>query len=237
MAIIARPTKTGGNTTYQAEVAGGNNIILAAEVDADFASIYNDHNGNITNANISGSAAIATAKLAADGGLVNAHINAAAGIATTKLAADQGLTTAHLAPTAGTNGYASGNATENLAFNAETTVITADPISVRGGRTLIIANVSFYVFIPPAGETIDLLIRLRRDGGGFRSWKTRLGLTPGGAGAEIPFPFNAVVQDAQPAGVYVYSLTGEVLGAVGTNLLRTLNDFALVGQMYVLEFA
>ena len=38
--------------------------ILSAEVNANFDTIYNDYNGGITNANISGSAAIADSKLA-----------------------------------------------------------------------------------------------------------------------------------------------------------------------------
>lgn len=53
MAIITLPnTFTAGNT------------IVASEHNSNFSTIYNDYNGNITNANLSGSAAVADSKLA-----------------------------------------------------------------------------------------------------------------------------------------------------------------------------
>lgn len=60
MAVIQRPTKSGGGRSYTS-----GQTILASEVNADFDDIYNEFGGNIANANISGSAAIALAKLAA----------------------------------------------------------------------------------------------------------------------------------------------------------------------------
>lgn len=54
MAIITKPfTFTNGN------------VIQAAEHNSNFSTIYNDYNGNITNANISSSAAIVDTKLLA----------------------------------------------------------------------------------------------------------------------------------------------------------------------------
>lgn len=60
-------------------------IIYAAEHNDNFDTIYTDYNGNITNANISASAAITYSKLSLTGGIVNADINAAAAIAYSKL--------------------------------------------------------------------------------------------------------------------------------------------------------
>ena len=53
MATIVKPSTFTAGTT-----------ILSAQVNSDFDTIYADYNGNITNANISGSAAIADTKLA-----------------------------------------------------------------------------------------------------------------------------------------------------------------------------
>jgi hypothetical protein len=73
MGLVTRPSKTGGNTTYVAEVAAGFTTIKATEVDADLDAIINGGVNNIETANIAaaglGSAAIAanaitTAKIA-----------------------------------------------------------------------------------------------------------------------------------------------------------------------------
>jgi hypothetical protein len=53
MALITKP-----NATTNGQVASG------SEISANFDTIYNDHNGNITNANIAAAAAIADSKLA-----------------------------------------------------------------------------------------------------------------------------------------------------------------------------
>lgn len=52
MALISKPNTFSAGTT-----------ILSADVNSDFDTIYNDYNGNITNANISASAAIDTSKI------------------------------------------------------------------------------------------------------------------------------------------------------------------------------
>lgn len=84
MAVITRPTKTGGNTTYVAEVAAGQTKIKAVEVDGDlnllYATINNLDGGNIADGSINtadltdlavttaklGALAVTTAKLADD---------------------------------------------------------------------------------------------------------------------------------------------------------------------------
>lgn len=94
MSIITRPAKEGGHLTYAAKVLAGFLTIIDTEVDADFDTIYEDHNGNLTNANIAAGAAIDSAKLATipysklnlTGSIVNADIATAAAIARSKLA-------------------------------------------------------------------------------------------------------------------------------------------------------
>lgn len=61
-------------------------VIVAAEQNANLDTLYNLVNGNIDNANISGSAAIAYAKLALTNGIMNSDINTSAAIVDTKLA-------------------------------------------------------------------------------------------------------------------------------------------------------
>lgn len=57
----------------------------SAEVNQNFDTIYNEFNGNITNANISSGAAIAYSKLNLTGSIINSDINSNAAIAGSKL--------------------------------------------------------------------------------------------------------------------------------------------------------
>jgi len=52
MAVIQRPAKQGGATTYQGKVAAGFTKILASEVDADFDSIFSAWNTGVDTVNI-----------------------------------------------------------------------------------------------------------------------------------------------------------------------------------------
>jgi len=52
MAVIQRPAKEGNATTYQGKVAAGYTKILAAEVDADFDTIYAAWNAGVDTVNI-----------------------------------------------------------------------------------------------------------------------------------------------------------------------------------------
>lgn len=61
------------------------NTLTAAALNAEFDNILNDYNGNITNANISASAAISYSKLALTGSIVNGDISGSAAIAYSKL--------------------------------------------------------------------------------------------------------------------------------------------------------
>lgn len=60
--------------------------IIASEHNANFDTIYNDYNGNITNANMSGSAAISYSKLNLNDSVKNSDISSSAAIVDSKLA-------------------------------------------------------------------------------------------------------------------------------------------------------
>lgn len=74
--------------------------LTAAALNAEFNNILNDYNGGITNANISGSAAIAYSKLALTGSIVNADISASAAIAYSKLALSGSIVNADISASA-----------------------------------------------------------------------------------------------------------------------------------------
>jgi hypothetical protein len=76
MGLIVRPPKTGGSSKYQTEVAAGALAILDTEVDQDLDTIYNLVNGNISNDNVSGTAAIDYAKLNLTGRIKGADLQA-----------------------------------------------------------------------------------------------------------------------------------------------------------------
>jgi hypothetical protein len=59
--------------------------IIASQHNANFSTIYTDYNGNITNINVSGFAAIAYSKLNLSGNIVNTDINNSAAIVGSKL--------------------------------------------------------------------------------------------------------------------------------------------------------
>lgn len=60
-------------------------IIVASEHNSNFDTLYNLVNGNLSNANVSASAAIAYSKITLTGSIVNADINSAAAIVGSKL--------------------------------------------------------------------------------------------------------------------------------------------------------
>lgn len=62
MALVTRPTKTGGNTAYVDEVAGGNTTAKSAEVDGDLDAIITQVNGNLDVNNLADDA-VETAKI------------------------------------------------------------------------------------------------------------------------------------------------------------------------------
>ena len=116
----------------------------AAQVEAKIDTIYSEFNGSISNANISGSAAIAYSKLNLTGAIVNADL--AGSIATTQisgtavtLSGSQTLTgTKTLAATVQTITAASDGAT--VTFNLSLGNIHT--VTLGGNRTLALSNAS-----------------------------------------------------------------------------------------------
>lgn len=74
MSLISKPYTFSAGTT-----------IIASEHNSNADTIYSDYDGNITNANISGSAAIAYSKLSLTNSILNADINSSAAIVASKL--------------------------------------------------------------------------------------------------------------------------------------------------------
>lgn len=60
-------------------------VIVAAQHNTNFSTIYSDYSGNITNANMASNAGVVYSKLSLTGGIVNADINSSAAIANSKL--------------------------------------------------------------------------------------------------------------------------------------------------------
>lgn len=96
---ISRGIKSGTGTT----AFGDATTILASEMNTDFDTIVNVINGNLTNANINGSAAIAYSKLALTDSILNADVNSSAAIAVSKLAQTAGQLDADIVDDYSTN--------------------------------------------------------------------------------------------------------------------------------------
>lgn len=155
-------------------------VLTASDLNAEINNILNDYNGGITNANISGSAAIAYSKLALSNSIVNADINASAAIAYSKLnIADGDLTPAKISGTAVTLAGAETltnktltKPTINASIGAYSTASDGATISfdcgaanlhtvtLGGNRTLALTNVSI-------GQKI--IVRLVQDATGSRT--------------------------------------------------------------------
>jgi hypothetical protein len=99
MAIVQRPAKQGGATTYQGKVALNYTKILASEADADLDTIYAAWNGGADTVNLR-DYAVTNVKLASDS--VDTRVLAAAAVTTPELA-DLSVTTLKLADAAVTN--------------------------------------------------------------------------------------------------------------------------------------
>jgi hypothetical protein len=145
MALVQRPPKQGGSTTYQGKVAQGYTKILASEVDADLDTIFAAWNGGADTVNLR-DGAVTSAKLAA--GAVGTRELADGGVATGDLA-DLAVTTAKLADLAVSTGKLADTAvtTPKLADLNVTTqkladlgVVTAK--IVRGGSTFQRAGIA-----------------------------------------------------------------------------------------------
>lgn len=190
MALVSRPTKTAGNTTYVAEVAAGATTIKASEVDADFNAIITGGVNNIETANIN-AAGLAAAALAANA------------VTTVKIA-DLNVTTGKLAVGASVNALQTAAVTTGLSFDTvETTVLTLPAITTRGGRVIIIGSGAFAAE-NGAGTQATITIRIKR--GGVTQHTITYTLIGGSASHKVPIP-PPFFTEAPAAGTYTYTIT------------------------------
>src|SRR4030042_4978714 len=152
-------------TVSRIKTWGTSDTLTAADLNAEFNNIINDYNGNITNANISASAAIAYSKLSLTGNILNADIAGGAGSVASKLAADvlkidgaqtiSGVKTFDVATK------------QKLVTDSDAATITFDlnagnehMVTLGGNRVLALSN-------PSVGQVF--LIRLSQDDTGTRT--------------------------------------------------------------------
>lgn len=116
--MAVRPTKTGGNQTYTAEVAGGNVTIKASEVDGDLNAIFT----SIDDTNIT-VASVATNRLRADAGITTGMLGANS--VTTAKIADINVTAAKVATNAiGNTKIIAGATATTTADNTNISLVT-----------------------------------------------------------------------------------------------------------------
>jgi hypothetical protein len=191
MGLIARPTKTGGTTTYTAEVAAGQTVIRAAEVDADLNTIYALVNGNLEDANLADD--ISGTKLAD------------LSVPYTKLG-DLSIPTGKLEVHASSPQIAIASPTTGLAFSTvETTIVTLPAITTRGGRVRLSGVWGVRVaFSTTAGGTV--ILRIKRNGSVLIT--VEIGVEAGAVPQSIPLPAPAYT-DTPAAGTWTYTITGQ----------------------------
>lgn len=256
MAIIPRPTKTGGEQTYTLEIANHNNTnILAAEVDDDFDTLYNDYNGNITNANIASAAAIATSKIAQDAGLQTGHY-ADGSVTTDKIAddavdadkladdpsidANRAVTTDHIRDGAVTidklaagliqhsevDTIASGNFTTEVEVAA---LASFTPNSTDSLMQLLV-NVTGHISFAAASSSAAITIRLKRNGTQIASRGFSLPAWPAGAAVTtiIPWAASLAFHDTAQTVAVVYSVTLEASTTGTATVSRSGGDLSVI---------
>lgn len=241
MAIIARPNKTTGFPNY----ASGSTTILAAEVDSDLNTVYTDHNGNITNANIAGAANIATSKVAQDGGIVTAHL--ASNSVTNVKMADNAINTAELAALAVTAAKLAVNATmvnfvsvavpsfSGIVTPTETQLFTLPSFTPRStsSRIFFFGSIAYFLNTASVSGT-QAILRIRRGVAGTVVDRVDYELqSPSTSAHDHPLPTPFIVDTTPNASATIYEVTGQV------NTVGTLNSTTTAsrGTFYAVEFA
>jgi len=158
--MATRPAKTGGNTTYVAEVAGGNTLIKASEVDGDLLQIYT----NIDNSNIASAAAIAYSKLNLTNSIVAGDLTSSS-VTNPKLAANA-ITIAKMGPSSIFRQLIDGTteATADVVANVETIVLEAVFGTTPVGGLILVHATMGGQFTGTAGDlggnnTLTVIIR------------------------------------------------------------------------------
>ena len=241
MGTISRPPKGGGATTYAGAVAAGFLDIIDSDVDNDFARIYGEFNGHITDANVATGAAIQRSKLALTGGIGNtdiapnsldAHHVLVPGTVTSTEIANNTITAADIQVGQTTPGSFSVAVTVGPIALANTeTLIAEATYTARGGQYFAHGTLGGYILC--AGITVNTTLRLK------------LGGSPG-----LPdgFPPDAAQNQALSLGLFTFPMGMTVMqngtSAAGTARLKltmTCDNANLCvvqsGRLVLIEFA
>lgn len=217
MSTINRAVKAGSGTPEYAPKT----LILSAEVNLDFDTIYDDYNGSIDSANVAFHG-LSYDRLVLTNSIVNADINNSAAIDGSKLA-DDTITPQQVA----TLGYGAGACVTSAAITTETTLATA-AITTGGGPIFCLSNVSTSLLIV-AGPDKTVTWRWKRDAVTFTTKIHTLSNTSPNVPIQVPISGPTTFDIGQPAGTYTYTLTVETDGIIFT-------PTASAGAIHIKEF-
>jgi hypothetical protein len=210
MSIVTRANKAGSGTPNYVP----NTTILSDEVNLDFNTLYDDYDGNITDANIAVGANIDGAKLAnqtiTGAKLVNETITAtqlADDAVTTVKILDANVTTAKLAIGASERQVRAGVFTPTTVTGAESApLVTVGPFAYVGAPVHVDVAWIARVIWPGGGGTT--IVRLKRNGTEVGQWIFQ-GLAAAVVTDTLPMmPFEEI----PPAGTYTYTVTVQTTG-------------------------
>ena len=250
MALVNRPFKVGGTTNYVDEVALGNTTILAAEVDDDLNTLYDEFNGNIDNANIKVGANIATSKLALDGGLQTGHY-ADGSVTLAKLAANsvdsskivdgsitgtdidsETVTSDNLVPGA-TVPHQDRDEAASTNFTTESELMTLaafTPADTASVMTVLVAA-SGQILFAAANTSVSMAMRLKRNGTTIRLVELTSLLWPAAAsfsGVIVPWSLSIAFLDTAQTVAVTYSVTFEAVVTGTATVSLSDGDLAVV---------
>ena len=135
-----------GTISKPNEFTAGNSIV-ASEHNSNFDTIYNDYNSNITNVNISGSAAIASSKLAAPNSYFTICITKTGQYSATldPIATFQmpfGATLVEVSAAARDIDTADGNETYTIDLEDDGTTVLTSAISIVADNTVVVGSIA-----------------------------------------------------------------------------------------------
>lgn len=212
-------------------------VIIAAQHNSNFSTIYSDYNGFIDNTNISSSASISYTKLNLSNSIVNADINSSAAIVDSKLATIStpskvnisALTVASQAQ--GDIIYASGTTTwARLGAGTSGQVLQTqgtnfNPIWGNGTHGIQIFN-SSGTFTAPSGITKIFVSMVGGGGGGGASDTVGSGGGGGGGASLLNYPYTVIVGNNYTVTVGAKGLG--IIGSTGGNGGQSIFDTVLI---------
>lgn len=223
MAIIVKPNSFSAGTP-----------IIADEHNENDNTIYADYNGNITNANISGSAAIAYSKLNLATSIVNADVSASAAIAGSKLNLVSPGAVGTTTPAAGKFTTLEATTTLKLATTNQGDILYDNGTSLvrltpgTSGQALLTQGAGANPIWGAAGSLKYIsktVVTAAANSGNIsipsstKSYLVKLIGTASGSGAAMSVTFNGVTANYQ----YVYSGTASASSASASAITLTGN--------------